>query len=82
MSYTDAVPLLLKLIHSFPQRHVAKELGALAVNLSLHERNAGAGSSAVHTRPDSGASAWALSNPRPPLPAPSQSCWRARTASA
>ena len=42
MAYTDAVPLLLKLVLNFPHKHVAKELGALMINISLDHRNAGA----------------------------------------
>lgn len=74
LSYTDAVPLIQKLIHSFPQRHVAKELGALAINLSLHSRNAGAMCCAP-TQPADG-----LPNQRPPLVP--QSCWPAWMGSA
>ena len=39
-SYTEALPLLMQLIVNWPQRVLAKELGALAVNVSHNSRNA------------------------------------------
>eukprot|EP00752_Nemacystus_decipiens_P011829 g10495.t1 len=39
-SYTDAIPIVMQLILNFPQKLLAKELAALAVNLSLNPRNA------------------------------------------
>ncbi|KAG5175345.1 kinesin-associated protein [Tribonema minus] len=40
-AYTpEAVPILMQLILNFPQKLLAKELAALAINLSLNERNA------------------------------------------
>lgn len=42
LTYTEAVPLVMQLVINFPQPHVARELAALAVNLSLNARNASA----------------------------------------
>ncbi|CAM9486517.1 unnamed protein product [Ascophyllum nodosum] len=39
-AYTDAIPIVMQLMLNFPQRILAKELAALAVNLSLNARNA------------------------------------------
>lgn len=39
-TYTEAIPIVMQLVINFPQNHVAKELAALAVNLSLNARNA------------------------------------------
>ena len=39
-SYTEALPLLMQLIVNWPQRVLAQELGALAVNVSHNSRNA------------------------------------------
>lgn len=39
-TYTDAVPIVMKLLLNFPQPQVPGELGALAVNLSINARNA------------------------------------------
>jgi len=39
-TYTEAVPLVMQLVINFPQQHVARELAALGVNLSLNARNA------------------------------------------
>jgi Kinesin-associated protein (KAP) len=37
---TEAVPILMQLILNFPQPLLAKELAALAINMSLNARNA------------------------------------------
>ncbi|TMW57386.1 hypothetical protein Poli38472_003311 [Pythium oligandrum] len=39
-TYTEAIPIVMQLVINFPQNMVAKELAALAVNLSLNARNA------------------------------------------
>ncbi|CAN0447313.1 unnamed protein product, partial [Ectocarpus sp. 8 AP-2014] len=39
-AYTDAMPIVMQLVLNFPQKMLAKELAALAVNLSLNPRNA------------------------------------------
>eukprot|EP00903_Cladosiphon_okamuranus_P009154 g8747.t1 len=39
-AYTDAIPIVMQLVLNFPQKMLAKELAALAVNLSLNPRNA------------------------------------------
>ncbi|KAE9359169.1 Kinesin-associated protein 3 [Phytophthora fragariae] len=39
-TYTEAIPIVLQLVINFPQNIVAKELAALAVNLSHNARNA------------------------------------------
>ncbi|CAM9329038.1 unnamed protein product [Ectocarpus sp. 4 AP-2014] len=39
-AYTDAMPIVMQLVLNFPQKILAKELAALAVNLSLNPRNA------------------------------------------
>ncbi|KAJ0402145.1 hypothetical protein P43SY_000460 [Pythium insidiosum] len=39
-TYTDAIPIVMQLVINFPQNTVAKELAALAVNLSHNARNA------------------------------------------
>ncbi|KAL7684869.1 putative kinesin-associated protein [Plasmopara halstedii] len=39
-TYTDAIPIVMQLVINFPQNVVAKELAALAVNLSHNARNA------------------------------------------
>ncbi|CAM9780427.1 unnamed protein product, partial [Phaeothamnion confervicola] len=39
-AYTEAVPIITQLVVNFPRQVLAGELAALAVNLSLHPRNA------------------------------------------
>ena len=39
-TYTEAIPITMQLVIKFPQDRIARELGALAVNLSLNARNA------------------------------------------
>ena len=39
VTYTDGIPNLIGMVIHFPQDHLAKELGALMVNLGLHPRN-------------------------------------------
>ncbi|CAN0207211.1 unnamed protein product, partial [Discosporangium mesarthrocarpum] len=39
-TYTQAIPIVMQLVLNFPQKLLAKELAALAVNLSLNPRNA------------------------------------------
>ncbi|CAN0029655.1 unnamed protein product, partial [Choristocarpus tenellus] len=39
-TYTEAIPIVMQLVLNFPQKMLAKELAALAVNLSLNPRNA------------------------------------------
>ena len=39
-TYTEGIPLIMGMIVNFPQQFLAKELAALAVNLSLNPRNA------------------------------------------
>ncbi|CAK4677879.1 hypothetical protein AeMF1_014559 [Aphanomyces euteiches] len=39
-TYTEAIPIVMQLVINFPQPMVAKELMALAVNLSVNGRNA------------------------------------------
>ncbi|ETW00855.1 hypothetical protein H310_07381 [Aphanomyces invadans] len=39
-TYTEAIPIVMQLVINFPQNMVAKELMALAVNLSVNGRNA------------------------------------------
>ncbi|OWZ19116.1 Kinesin [Phytophthora megakarya] len=39
-TYTEAIPIVMQLVINFPQNIVAKELAALAVNLSHNARNA------------------------------------------
>lgn len=39
-TYTEAIPIVMQLVINFPQNLVAKELAALAVNLSHNTRNA------------------------------------------
>jgi Kinesin-associated protein (KAP) len=39
-AYTDAVPTIMQLILNFPQKLSAKELAALAINMSLNAKNA------------------------------------------
>ncbi|POM70749.1 Kinesin-associated protein [Phytophthora palmivora] len=39
-TYTEAIPIVMQLVINFPQNMVAKELAALAVNLSHNARNA------------------------------------------
>ncbi|KDO22362.1 hypothetical protein SPRG_11314 [Saprolegnia parasitica CBS 223.65] len=39
-TYTEAIPIVMQLVINFPQNIVAKELMALAVNLSINARNA------------------------------------------
>lgn len=39
-SYTDAIPIVMQLVIHFPQPMVARELAALAINLTLNARNA------------------------------------------
>uniref|UniRef100_K3X421 Kinesin-associated protein 3 n=1 Tax=Globisporangium ultimum (strain ATCC 200006 / CBS 805.95 / DAOM BR144) TaxID=431595 RepID=K3X421_GLOUD len=39
-TYTEAIPIVMQLVINFPQNMVAKELAALAVNLSHNGRNA------------------------------------------
>ncbi|KAF0697989.1 Aste57867_11371 [Aphanomyces stellatus] len=39
-TYTEAIPIVMQLVINFPQTMVAKELMALAVNLSVNGRNA------------------------------------------
>jgi hypothetical protein len=39
-TYTEAIPIVMQLIVNFPQSLVAKELAALAINLSVNARNA------------------------------------------
>ncbi|OQR96911.1 kinesin-associated protein [Thraustotheca clavata] len=39
-TYTEAIPIVMQLVINFPQNIVAKELMALAVNLSINSRNA------------------------------------------
>ncbi|RLN50797.1 hypothetical protein BBJ28_00013868 [Nothophytophthora sp. Chile5] len=39
-TYTEAIPIIMQLVINFPQNLVAKELAALAVNLSHNARNA------------------------------------------
>lgn len=38
-TYTDVIPYVMKMVLDFPSNHIAKELGALAINLSLNDRN-------------------------------------------
>jgi Kinesin-associated protein (KAP) len=39
-AYTEAVPIVMQLILNFPQKLLAKELAALAINMSLNAKNA------------------------------------------
>jgi len=38
-TYTDVIPYVMRMLIEFPSNHVAKELAALAINLSLTQRN-------------------------------------------
>lgn len=38
-TYTELIPYMMRMIVDFPAQHVGKELAALAINLSLNERN-------------------------------------------
>ncbi|GBG31044.1 Kinesin-associated protein 3 [Hondaea fermentalgiana] len=38
-TYTEIIPYMMRMIIDFPSQHVGKELAALAINLSLNERN-------------------------------------------
>jgi len=38
-TYTELIPYVMKMMIDFPGNHVGKELAALAINLSLNERN-------------------------------------------